>query len=72
MEKVRRLDNSTKLKNPYTSIYDINGRKYTFTIEYTDGGVPYGFCRKLNEWGWLYDSYIQFKSGKLILAKRIS
>lgn len=52
-------------------IYEINGRKYTFVVDCTDGGVPYGFCKRLGEWGWLYDDHIQFESGKVTLAKRI-
>lgn len=68
----RRLDTRTKLKESRTFTYDINGRKYTFVADYVDGGIPYGRCQKLRKWGRLYDSYIQFEGGEIVLAKRIS
>lgn len=38
--------------------YDINGYIYKFTNVRLDGGIPYGYCKRLNKWAWLYQNGI--------------
>ena len=54
-----------------TFVYDINGREYNFILLTIDGGVKYGFCKRLGKHAWLYDGYIQFENGHIQRAKFI-
>lgn len=67
----KQLDGKTKLEERHTVKYDVNGRTYSFAVDCTDGGVPYGFCSRLKRWGWLYSHYIQFESGEYLQAKLV-
>ena len=54
------MDEKTKLEERHTIKYDINGRTYSFAVDCTDGGIPYGYSSILRKWGWLYNKFIQF------------
>ena len=51
--------------------YIINGRKYTFVNIHMDGGVEYGYCKRIRKWGWLFPNFIQFEDGDVQLAERL-
>lgn len=60
------------MKHAYELMCDINGRTYVFVIHKIDGGVPYGFCKKLHKWAWIHENYIQFKDGGIHRSKVVS
>lgn len=51
--------------------YNISGKLYSFDVTCTDGGIPYGYCKKLKKWGWLFKGYIQLDDGQILIAKEV-
>ena len=51
--------------------YDVNGYIYRFENIRVDGGIEYGYCRRLKKHAWLYPDYIQFEGEYLVRAKRL-
>lgn len=51
--------------------YDVNGYIYKFENVRMEGGIKYGYCRKLKKNAWLYSNYIQFEGEYLVHAKRL-
>ena len=60
--------NTTKtylLRSPNKVKYLINDRTYIFIIPDSELGeeIPYAYCPGTDEWAWLYDDLVWFKSG---------
>lgn len=73
-EQNREQKKPRKKKKTWIMKYEINGYRYTFEDIYLDNGVPYGYCRKLGIWAWLYrDSISHFGPDvDVVPAKRLT
>lgn len=60
------------MEHAYEIVCNVNGRIYSFIVRKIDGGVPYGFCKKLRKWGWIHDDYIQLEDGVIHRSKIVS
>lgn len=52
-------EDKEKADKDWTMTYLINGRKYVYENIYLDeNGIPYGYCKKLRIWSWLYPNAV--------------
>ena len=51
--------------------YSINGHVYNFDDIYVDERCYYGFCRRVSNWAWLGENYVQFEGEDIVIAEII-
>lgn len=52
-------------------IYEVNGRRLTFTHVQIEEGYFKGYNRHRKKWAWLFEKYFQFEGESIILATKI-